>query len=236
MSSQQCHLLSGTFAIIVQGFLGSLCVIVLVTKRHYEIPQRDWFIWGLDVVKQGLSSTLSHFSNILLSIIIASRLANSDECQWYCVAYTADSVIGTGFNFFFVRVFEYSMNYFPNYKEYLKFGHYGDPPTLYRWLPQVGIWLIIVTIGKCLVLTILISSMLPINSMISYIFKSLHHNPKLELIIVMIVIPTILNSIQFWLTDAFLKSSHSTDELLSNDSSGHSSNGGDISVELLRVS
>ncbi len=53
MSDDQCHLLGGTFSTLVQATLGILCVSALVIKRHNEVPQRDWFVWFLDMMKQG---------------------------------------------------------------------------------------------------------------------------------------------------------------------------------------
>ncbi len=38
-----------------------------------------------------------------------------------------------------------------------------------------------------------------------YMFHSLQSQPELELVLVMIVIPAVLNTVQFWITDTFLK-------------------------------
>ena len=53
MENEQCHLLGGVFSTLVQATLAFLCVVALVVKRHNEVPQRDWYVWFLDVMKQG---------------------------------------------------------------------------------------------------------------------------------------------------------------------------------------
>jgi len=53
MENEQCHLLGGVFSTLVQAVLAFLCVVALVVKRHNEVPQRDWYVWFLDVMKQG---------------------------------------------------------------------------------------------------------------------------------------------------------------------------------------
>jgi hypothetical protein len=52
-SHDKCHLLGGTFSTFVQASLGVICISALIVKRHNEVPQRDWFVWFLDVMKQG---------------------------------------------------------------------------------------------------------------------------------------------------------------------------------------
>lgn len=211
-----CHLVSGFFALGVQALLAFLCVATLVIKRYQETPRRDWIIWFLDTSKQGVSSSMGHMSNIVLSIIIAKSVKdqNSDECQWYCTAYISDCVFGTCFNFILLMLFErFIAAVSPFHAEYFKFGVYGDPPSILRWLPQVAIWVIIVLVSKCLVLSVLFAFIRPLDVLGKAIFSQFRDYPKIELLTVMIIIPMILNSIQFWVTDTFLK--------LNEDSSQH---------------
>jgi hypothetical protein len=55
MGTEECKLLGGMFSTLVQASLGAICVSALVIKRHNEVPQRDWYVWFLDVMKQGAS-------------------------------------------------------------------------------------------------------------------------------------------------------------------------------------
>lgn len=46
----------------------------------------------------------------------------------------------------------------------------------------------------------------PLNEFVAVLFSALPpHEPEVELVLVMIIIPTIMNTIQFWITDTFLK-------------------------------
>lgn len=82
---------------------------------------------------------------------------------------------------------------------------YGDPPSVRRWLGQVGVWLGVVGTSKLLVLSLLLLSSAPLDTLGRLVFHPLTRYPRAELVIVMIVIPMTINSFQFWITDMFLK-------------------------------
>jgi hypothetical protein len=52
-----------------------------------------------------------------------------------------------------------------------------------------------------------------IDTAIKYAFQIFSYQPELELVMVMIVIPTILNTVQFWVTDNFLKGQGDEEQL-----------------------
>jgi hypothetical protein len=201
----QCQLLGGIFAAFIQGCLAVLCIGTLIIKRQNEIPRRDWYVWFLDVTKQGVGSSFGHFSNIFLSVIIAQSISGGDECQWYCLTYVTDSTIGTIFNLLFLYIFEKFVSHFPVQCSQMNFGEYGDPPQCSIFMPQLMIWLAIVIFGKIIILLSLVRFIDPIDQIMSAVFVVFRHNPRVELVMVMIVIPTILNTVQFWVTDTFLK-------------------------------
>lgn len=57
----KCHLIGGLFANLIQASLAVVCIITLIIKRQQEVPQREWKVWFLDVMKQG--------KNIIIIII-----------------------------------------------------------------------------------------------------------------------------------------------------------------------
>lgn len=272
VASDKCQLLGGIFATLVQASLGVLCVSALIIKRHNEVPQRDWYVWFLDVMKQGtaksivvyiiliilthilvafgcqfrinfgtfllsiaIGSSFGHFSNIFLSVIIAASLPEADECQWYCLTYVVDSTVGTFINIVLLKLFERAMNRFPDCKvsinsilyaenlhnitttltymkyahnismQIMNFGDYGNPPQLCIWFPQLIVWMCIVVLAKFFTLYMLFQFIYPLNDLISVLFSVFHDKPEIELVLVMVIIPTIMNTIQFWVTDTFLK-------------------------------
>ncbi len=214
-SEDQCILLGGVFSAFIQACLAVICVGTLIIKRQNEVPKRDWFVWFLDVMKQGVGSSFGHFSNIFLSVIIAQSLTGGDECQWYCLTYVIDSTFGTFLNLMFLSCFEKVINHYQYATEYLNFGEYGDPPNLNIFALQLCIWLTIVILGKTIILFVLLQAIVPIDDAMSVVFRVFKGHPDVELVLVMIVIPGILNTLQFWVTDTFLKKQVTEGELLS---------------------
>ena len=203
-SAGECRLLGGAFASFVQVCLATLCITTLAFKRYGEVPQRPWVVWALDVGKQSVGSSFGHFSNIFLSEIIATAVTGGDECQWYCLSFVLDSTLGTFVNLGLLQLVENVIRSRPSLN-FLQFGDYGDPPSLGRWSAQLGIWLILVILGKLVCISILVKFSGALDAMISYIFQDLRSRPQSELIVVMIIVPGIFNVISFWITDTFLK-------------------------------
>lgn len=205
MTAGSCKLLGGYFASFIQGCLAVLCIGTLVIKRQYEQPRRPWIVWFFDIMKQGTGSSFGHFSNIYLSMVISAKLAGSDECQWYCLTYITDSTMGTILNLCFLNVLERFVKCYPQQCSVLKFGEYGDPPQLAVWLPQLFVWLAIVIVVKIILLSVLLQLVVPLDHFLTSSFAPLRSKPKVELVLVMIVVPSILNTVQFWITDTFIK-------------------------------
>lgn len=216
--SAECHLLGGFFASFVQACLGVLCISALIIKRHNEVPKRDWYVWFLDVTKQGMGASFGHFANIFLSMIIASILDHADECQWYSLTFVVDSTIGTVLNLTFLRLFGLCMQRLPQCT-IMNMGDYGDPPQLWIYIPQLLVWLLIVSFVKALTVLAMIPCLEQLNSFVRYLFRVFDGEPQLELVVVMIIIPTVLNTLQFWITDTFLMSH--TDERHQQVQQGH---------------
>lgn len=121
--------------------------------------------------------------------------------------------MGTFLNLSFLSIFENILQKRLKCCPQLIFGEYGDPPLLSKWIPQLVIWLIIVVIGKSIILFFMLNLIARIDTAIKYAFQIFSHQPEVELVMVMIVIPTILNTIQFWVTDNFLKGQNDAEQL-----------------------
>jgi hypothetical protein len=201
-----CQLLGGWFALSVQISLATLCIGTLVIKRQNEVPRRDWTVWAMDVMKQSIGSSFSHFSNIFASELIAAALAavEADECQWYSLSFVLDSTLGTFVNLSILHLIESYTRSRPSLS-YLKFGDYGNPPNIISWGAQLLIWLVVVVLGKIVCISILLNFAGPLNRFIVFVFQGVHSHPEIELIVVMIIIPMIFNVASFWITDTFLK-------------------------------
>ena len=90
------------------------------------------------------------------------------------------------------------------------YGHYGIPPQFSSFAIQLSVWLTIVIFVKFITYSTQLELAIPLGSFMNYILSDLESNPKLELVVVMIIIPVNVNSLQFWLTDMVLK--HDTEE------------------------
>jgi hypothetical protein len=152
-----------------------------------------------------IGSGFGHFANIFLSVVIAGSIADADECQWYCLTYMIDSTVGTVINILLLKCFEGQVQRFLPDCTLMRFGDYGDPPQLCIWFPQLVVWMCIVIVAKLITLYLLLQFIQPLNFLVSHLFSVFHDKPQVELVLVMIIIPTIMNTIQFWVTDTFLK-------------------------------
>ncbi|GAB5036852.1 Hypothetical protein NocV09_05100210 [Nannochloropsis oceanica] len=85
-------------------------------------------------------------------------------------------------------------------------GYYGDAlhPSLLIWLTQLLSWLVIIFITKFVIFGFIYVAWNPLNALALGLFAPFERHRKVELILVMIVGPTILNAVQFYIQDNFL--------------------------------
>jgi len=203
-----CRLLSGTFALLIQGLLASVCLLTLALKRHSERPQRDLVTWGFDVTKQGCGSSLGHFGNICLSIYVSRTVGggaeSQSECAWYLASYLTDCSLGLAMNIGLLQIAETILRI---HAPSVRLGDYGHPPRISSFYPQLLLWLVIIIVSKVVILTLLIQASQPLDSVLDDLFDRFFRptGPRVELFLVMILIPGFLNIFQFWVTDGCIK-------------------------------
>mmetsp|Transcript_69217 Transcript_69217/g.184477 ORF Transcript_69217/g.184477 Transcript_69217/m.184477 type:complete len:234 (+) Transcript_69217:81-782(+) len=191
----------GSFGFLVQFILAFLSFSALIFKRYYEEPRRSVNIFKFDAAKNGLGATLAHFINIFF----AERLAGateSDPCAWYFIQILTDTTIVVLLNFLLLRFLEsYAA------KEFnldITSGDYGDPPSWRRWAIQTSLWLSVVIVCKVLVMGLVLIFETPLGELGQLVLSPLCFNPHLELFIVVVLLPLLLNAFQFWVVDNFL--------------------------------
>ena len=76
---EECRLIGGTFAIVIQLLLGVVVLSALFMKRYWNVcsckfkePERDFRIWALDVGKQAIGSCFAHACNLVLAILLST--------------------------------------------------------------------------------------------------------------------------------------------------------------------
>ncbi|XP_067134061.1 store-operated calcium entry regulator STIMATE-like isoform X2 [Centruroides vittatus] len=188
--------LTNSFGWFVQAVLAGLAFTCLILKRFCE-PRRErrpWIIWFFDTSKQGMGALVIHFANIFLA-----EFFQGDPCTWYIVSFLLDSSIGLLFIFIGIRLTQYIAR--KKGWDHLVFGEYGKPPYVNAWLSQCGVYILLMLIEKLLItLLIQLDFWDQVRHLITWPIK----DPKLEVAIVVLVIPFIINVIMFWVVDNFL--------------------------------
>jgi len=206
-SKETCQLLGNAFGYCIQLSLGFIAFSALLFKR-YQVPKakrRGWPVWSRDVSKQAFGAAVAHGWNMVFSVALSDSLQEGEgnPCIFYLVNFVVDSIFGCLGNFLVIYAIVYiAIKYrIPT----LETGNYGDPPELSVFLIQLITWLWVVTTVKVVFLYILvIPFQIGLYDAASWLMSPVNMYPKVELAIVMIIIPLILNVFVFWVTDNFL--------------------------------
>ncbi|UKZ63085.1 uncharacterized protein TrAtP1_004313 [Trichoderma atroviride] len=233
-SSGECQLL-GPFALVVQAALGGLAMLSLVYKRWREHPQRPVKVWFFDVSKQVFGSVLVHISNIFMSMLTSGRfsikveptvverlVARGDEyapnpCSFYLLNLAIDTTVGIPILIVLLRVFTALASFTPFGKpnESIQSGYYGNPPNAWWWLKQSFIYFAGLFGMKVCVLVIFI--MMPwISRVGDWALGWTDGNEKLQVAFVMMIFPLIMNALQYYIIDSFIKRKTTDHEVLAS--------------------
>ncbi|KAI0443624.1 vacuolar membrane protein-domain-containing protein [Xylaria telfairii] len=223
----ECRLL-GPFALLVQLALGGLALLSLVYKRWRERPQRPLKIWFFDVSKQVFGSVLVHIANIFMSMLTSGRFSFKLEpagvetvvrllrrgdvpyvpnpCSFYLLNLAIDTTIGIPILIVLLRVITGLVAYTPLGKprESIQSGNYSNPPNAWWWLKQSVIYFCgLFGMKICVLLIFLI---LPwISHVGDWALGWTEGNERLQIFFVMMLFPLIMNAIQYYIIDSFIK-------------------------------
>jgi hypothetical protein len=100
-----------------------------------------------------------------------------------------------------------------------KTGEYGDPANWRTWFSQLATWTLIVCFYKVFLGVFLFMARNPLTAAGLAMFQPLQGNPQVELVVVMVACPCLMNVVQFWIFDTFIKEK-------TNTSGGGGSSGG----------
>ncbi|KAG9400240.1 hypothetical protein AC1031_011153 [Aphanomyces cochlioides] len=198
---EQCQLLSGWQSYLVQMFLFLVALLSLWYKRHVERPKRSLEIWAMDVGKQGIGAVVGHFTNIIISIALPPV---TDQCVWYFLNFVIDITLGMVISLSLLRL-QQELALWLGCPSLFDSGDYGNPPSYRIWGIQLIAWLSIIIFSKGIVTSVLIATATPLSRIGNALFSPLAGHPLSELVVVMIIIPSFLNVVQFWVQDSFLK-------------------------------
>jgi len=203
-SDHHCSLLSGGFGIPLQIGLALVGLGLLAVKRAWEVPLRPWMVWVRDISKQVLSTGIGHVCNLFLAFQLGR---SGDECISYFINFLADNSLGILFNYLLLRWI--TKLYETRYSDTLLspgMYHHPNHGILMVWFIQTMEWIIIVVLVKFTLYLLLLRPLAyPLNEAGEHLFSSFDDSPKELLFIVMVIIPTMINALQFWIQDSFLK-------------------------------
>ena len=154
-----------------------------------------------------------HFLNLFLAVII-SKQNDEDACVWYLVNILLDTSVGVIFEWMLVRVFEvfarkYQIEVLISGCYYsMKTTEYDDLHIDYSiWVIQTTLWCIISSLMKFVIYLIMVSSPKSLENIGFALLENIAVYPRIELIVVMVIVPFVANVLQFWLVDNILKES-----------------------------
>jgi len=200
----ECRVLSGTFALLVQGFLGAWVLATLFYKRQQEKPRRDWKIWFMDSSKQGVAMGMQHFVNVALAVLFAAGETQAGECIWYITNFCITVFCGLFILAVYMWLHAHLVRYFK--LEWLKSGEYGNPPQWRRWFVQMLLWSFVCCAEKFLTAGVVIFPLHNhIDEMIAELETPIRGYPRSELVLVMVALPTCLNVLFAWVVDNLIK-------------------------------
>lgn len=219
---EKCDVM-GSVGVMIQFLLASVVLLVLIYKRRIEKPRRVWKVFFLDVTKQFFSMSTTHFLNVLLAVLMSHNSEAGDSCVWYFVTVVIDSSLGTLITCFLLSqtdsLFERfghlrykSGNYFT-----LKTSTYKDHVLGLRediisvdvdrkaWSVQLAVFLGITVFSK-LVIIMIPQKIQDVLQSIGEVFLSwFNFSLAIKLLVVIVIFPSVLTSLQFWVQDNFLK-------------------------------
>ncbi|CAL8340061.1 unnamed protein product [Arctogadus glacialis] len=194
--------LTDRFGVLIQGLLGVVAFSTLMLKRFREPAsiRRPWRIWFYDTSKQAIGALFIHLANVFLS-----TLTEEDPCSLYLINFLLDATLGMLFIWAGVRL----VSKLVEHKQWtlLTFGEYGDPPQAAAWLGQCGFYLVIMVLEKAVVSLVLL---VPGWTNLQAVLLSYITDPQLELVVVMLIVPFIVNSIMFWVVDSLMMRKYKT--------------------------
>jgi hypothetical protein len=207
----ECRLLGDVFGYTMQLLLFVMCMTSLLVKWHLEKPQRRFKIFVLDTSKQCVGAGWYHILNISLSIFLNSnRGYSADECAWYWSTFMLDSTLGLVCNWLILRASEKALGYTsgdydeePGKGDHEEFMDSEGTIDYWQWAKQGLTYCAIITVSKCLVSTLLFVD--GVAAHLGVWGTMWIADPNSRLVFVMVITPTIMNTISFWVTDEFIR-------------------------------
>eukprot|EP00927_Polykrikos_kofoidii_P007372 TRINITY_DN13017_c1_g3_i2.p1 TRINITY_DN13017_c1_g3~~TRINITY_DN13017_c1_g3_i2.p1 ORF type:complete len:254 (-),score=33.66 TRINITY_DN13017_c1_g3_i2:759-1463(-) len=201
----ECRVLSGAFALFVQGILFLVSIAVLWFKFRVDPAGRTATQFVFDSSKQIFGAGWIHVLNLLFSVILESSTKAGDQCEWYWIEIMVDTTLGVAVEYVIllgiVRLLaEYVSAETAHEATSGKYTE-GEFTMWGSYLRQLAVWLATVTGMKLVMLILFILLQVQMQAVAATILSPVKDLPNVKLIVVMILTPGIMNAVQFWLVD-----------------------------------
>ncbi|KAF3172670.1 hypothetical protein TWF106_009884 [Orbilia oligospora] len=218
----ECELL-GSFALLVQAALGLLALSSLVYKRWRERPQRPVKIWFFDVSKQVVGSVLVHIANLVLALLSSgkfdttphpSRLVRRDDdyhpnpCSFYLLNLAIDTTVGIAILIYSLRAITYLCELLPPDNPFsygITSGDYGSPPKASSWIKQSVLYFAGLMFMKLIVAILFAIFPIALGKFGDFLLGWTEGNRRVQIAFVMFIFPLIMNAVQYYIIDIFIK-------------------------------
>jgi hypothetical protein len=179
-------------------------ILNIFYKKKQLYNKRTWKIWLMDNTKQGLSSLLGHVWATYISIFISND--TSFECNWFLIQFVIDTLFAMYLSFILSKITIYFVGSCNKKIEqrYLTIGYYDDHD--YKiWIIQTIHWIFISMLSR-IICSLLIISTKNIWTQPNIWFNNIWIEKRHEqLIFTILIMPIILNSIQYLTQNWFLR-------------------------------
>eukprot|EP00927_Polykrikos_kofoidii_P048459 TRINITY_DN42730_c0_g1_i1.p1 TRINITY_DN42730_c0_g1~~TRINITY_DN42730_c0_g1_i1.p1 ORF type:complete len:258 (+),score=15.09 TRINITY_DN42730_c0_g1_i1:101-775(+) len=201
----ECKVLSGLFAIFIQGILFIISIGVLALKFKLDPAGRTLTQFVFDSSKQIVGAGWIHVLNLAFSVVLESATTGGDQCAWYWIEIMVDTTLGVGVEYVILLGLVHLLAKFVSREVALEAtsGTYMLDGQ-FQWgsySRQLGVWLVAVSSMKIVMVLLFLILSVPLQAVAEFILSPCQNLPSVKLVVVMILTPGIMNSLQFWLVD-----------------------------------
>ena len=160
--------------------------------------------WSLDATKQGSAALGAHIVNLVVAILLSRVAKSKDECAAYLVNFLFNIMASFPLVWIALRASKQCARRL-DLESLMDRGFYGDPFRLSFFVAQCAEWTLILCTAKVVAsLPLFLFSEATVD-LGNWILDPLHASPEMELFIVMVIVPCLLNVIQVLVFDNFIR-------------------------------
>mmetsp|Transcript_27357 Transcript_27357/g.71717 ORF Transcript_27357/g.71717 Transcript_27357/m.71717 type:complete len:332 (-) Transcript_27357:271-1266(-) len=220
---EYCKLLGG-LSYVIQVTLAGTCAVVLLMAWLLESPRRPFIRFVADNSKSVIAATMTHFLAAGSAILIHNITEREDaveDCDWYLIIFVWDSCIGVSLTLIFHQWTAHKFRSMPVLEFLGRIGDYEsrpDPLTRHRepstsaqrvqrWGYQVLHWLICAFVARVIDFAILYALAQELARVAAGLgwWACSKEQVQAKQWLNILVLPILLDSIQFLVQNHFLK-------------------------------